>query len=272
MSLTVSASFTSAIAGSLIALKQGDLLTYSVSGTFVGTVVLEKSFTAGQTWVQVASAATTASNSIEVQNPDGGAVYYRFRCSAYTSGTIVTSLVRASKTLQEFRDRDGNLLFKIDEDGIATAVRTSKTRVQATSAKVGGTSGWAVGAATDIGRMATCPASQTGSTLVVPIAGLKVGDTITGFGVIGQIESAGGAVTLDAELRKLTSAAADLTDASVGSITQVSVIADSIVSSTKASLSDTVGDDETFYILITATTAAATDIDLQGVSITVTEA
>lgn len=272
MSLTVSASFTSAIAGSLLQLRHGDLLTYSVSGTFVGTVVLEKSFTGGTTWVQVTSATGSASSSIEISNPADGLVHYRFRCSAYTSGTIVTSLVRASKTLQEFRDRDGNLLFKIDEDGVATAVRTSKTRFQATSAKVGATSGWVIGAATNVGRMATCPASQTASTLVVPVAGLKVGDTITGFGVLGQIESAGGTVTVDAELRKLTAAAADLTDASVGSVTQVSVTADSILSASKASLSDTVGADESFYVLITATTGSSTDIDLQGISTTVTEA
>lgn len=136
-------------------------------------------------------------------------------------------------------------------------------------AKIGATAGWAVNAADDIGYLATCPASQTASTLVVPISGLLVGDKITAFSVVGQIESAGNTVTLDAELRKHTAAAADPSDASVGSITQISETADAIVSASKTGLSDTVGADETFYVLLTATTGASTDIALMGVTITV---
>lgn len=141
-------------------------------------------------------------------------------------------------------------------------------------AKAGTTAGWVVAAGDNIG-LVTLPASQTGSTLVVPINGLKVGDTITAFHLVGQIESAGGAVTVDAGLRKHTAAAADVADASVGTITQLAVTADTIMSSAnteKAALTEVVGADETFYVLITATTAAATDIALQSVAVTVTQA
>jgi hypothetical protein len=152
-------------------------------------------------------------------------------------------------------------------------VRTAQRTQVLTRAKVGGTAGWVVGAADDLGLMATLPASQTSSTLVVPITGLKVGDTITSFSLIGQIESGGNTATLDANLRKMTSAAADVTDASVDSITQVSVTADAIVSASKTlGTPDVVAENETFYILITGTTAASTDVALQGVSVTVTEA
>lgn len=140
-------------------------------------------------------------------------------------------------------------------------------------AKVGGTSGWVAAPADNI-SLVTCPASQTGSTLVVPVVGLKVGWTITGFHLVGQIESAGGTVTVDADLRKHTAAAADVVDASVGAITQLSVTADTIMSASntrKASLTEVVGADETFYVLITATTAGSTDIALQGVAVEVTE-
>lgn len=153
--------------------------------------------------------------------------------------------------------------------------RTAQKRIVNVNAKVGGTAGWTVGAADDLGLLATLAASQTASTLVVPIPGLKVGDTITAFHLIGQIESAGNTATLDADLRKLTAAAADVTDASVGAITQISVIADTKVDSAnseKNSLAEVVAEDETFYVLLTGTTAALTDIALQGIAITVTEA
>ena len=141
------------------------------------------------------------------------------------------------------------------------------------NAKVGATAGWVVGAAANV-FLATLPQSQSGSTLVIPIQGLKVGDTITGFGLIGQVESAGGAVTIDANLRSQTSAAADITDASVASITQIAVSADTAVNATqdKGSLTEVVTNDKTYYLLITATTAATTDIALAGFAVTVTTA
>ena len=150
--------------------------------------------------------------------------------------------------------------------------RPSQQRlVSIAGAKVGGTAGWTLAAADNV-SLATVAASQTGSKLVIPITGLKVGDTITGFNVVGQIESAGGTVTLDADLRKHTAAAADVSDASVGSITQISVTADAIVSAAKTGLTEVVAAGESFYLLLTATTAATTDIALQGATITVTEA
>lgn len=155
-------------------------------------------------------------------------------------------------------------------------VRTSLKRIRNGTAKVGATSGWVLGGGpVNTGLLATLPASQTGSTLVVPLQNFKVGDTITAFHLVGQIESAGGTVTVDANLRKITAAAADVVDASVGAMTQLSVTADTIMSETntnKASLTEIVGADETFYMLITATTAASTDIALQGIAVTVTEA
>lgn len=119
---------------------------------------------------------------------------------------------------------------------------------------------------------ALCPQSQSASTLVIPVSGLKVGDTITGFTLVGQIESAGGTVTVDADLRKLTAAAADPVDASVGAITQVSATADAIIAAAKSALSEVVAADEQFYILVTVTTAASTDVQILGAVVDVTEA
>ena len=106
--------------------------------------------------------------------------------------------------------------------------------------------------------------------MVIPITGLVVGETITGLYATGQVESAGGAVTLDVELRKHTAAAADVADASVASITQLAAAADTIISATNsraADLSEVVGVNETFYVLVTATTAGSTDIALQSITL-----
>lgn len=139
-------------------------------------------------------------------------------------------------------------------------------------AKVGATAGFVVGAADNLPYVATLPASQTASTLVISIDGLRPGDIITGFRVVAQVESAGGAVTIDGDLRAVTNVAAEPTDASIGTMTQVSVTADTAVSQEKTGLTETVTSGKTYYLKITATTAAATDIILQACEITVTQA
>jgi hypothetical protein len=272
---TISKSFSATGTSDQLGVNHGDALTYSVSGTFSATVQLERSDD-GIRWEVVGSAITSsASGRIEVSHPTRGRYLYRFHCTVRASGTAVTSLADVDQSIVEFKDPSGASLFKVDESGVSTSVRVSQKRLIQVGAKVGATSGWLVSAADDKNSLARCPQSKTGVTLVVPISGLKVGDTISGFHLVGQIESGGNHVTVDADLRKQTAAAADLVDASVGAITQLDVVADTIISSSnteKASLSDVIGVDETFYVLITATTNASTDIDLQAVAITVTEA
>lgn len=116
---------------------------------------------------------------------------------------------------------------------------------------------------------ALLPASQTAATLVIPISGLNVDDIITGFTLVGQIESAGNTVTVDANLRKITAAAADPIDASVGAITQVSVTADTKMEAAKSGLSETVAADTQYYILVTSTTLGSTDLQVLGAVIDV---
>jgi len=48
-------------------------------------------------------------------------------------------------------------------------------------------------------------------------------------------------------------------------------VADTAVASAKTGLTEVVAANETFYVLVSATTAASTDIDLQGVTVTITE-
>jgi hypothetical protein len=170
--------------------------------------------------------------------------------------------------------------YNLDQLSVAALTHTGALTRTAqtytfTDAKLGSTgSGWVVNAAADLWS-STCPASQTSETLIIPVSGLHVGDIITGGNLVGQVESAGGSVQINIELRKLTAAAADLTDATVSDIVRATAItADAILSvsnTTLGTMNETVGADETFYFLVTATTAGSTDIALQGAQLKVTQ-
>lgn len=167
-----------------------------------------------------------------------------------------------------------------DAATITTLTPTSIVRASQTfqlgrggTAKAGTTAGWVVNAANNLGTIATVPQSQTGSTLVVAIPNLHVGDTITGFSIYSSLNSGGNTITLDANLRSLTiGAAASGTDASIGSITQVSVTAATASTATKSGLSTVVAAGVNYYLLLTATTGASCTIELSQIEVTVTTA
>ena len=241
---TTSKSFTAKSAGTALLLKPTETANYSLSGTFDQVLQLEKSRDGGQTWEIVVSKDGVAASG-STTNLTSKAFLLRWSSVSVggTPGTAVTSI--ATKTVGEKRI--------VGVDG----------------AKVGATAGWTVNAAANT-SLATCAAGETGATLVLPIPGLKVGDVVKGFNIIGQIESAGGAATLDADLRVHTAAAADVADASVGAIAQVAVTADTLLSEDTAGvvLADRkIAEGETLYCLLTATTASATDIAIQGAGI-----
>jgi hypothetical protein len=138
---------------------------------------------------------------------------------------------------------------------------------------VGTTAGWVI-PANNLGKMATLPASQTGSTLVIPIPTIKVGDTITGWGLEGSLQSGGNAATITGDLRVLTAAAGGATDASVGAMAApLSVVANTIMNSAnagKSGLNHVVAEGESFYILVTSTTGAACTEEIQAIQLTAT--
>lgn len=139
------------------------------------------------------------------------------------------------------------------------------------NAKVGATAGWVITAGTDRYH-ATLPASQTNSTLIIPIPGLEVGDIVTGVSVKGQVESGGNNVTLAADLRKQTaSAAADVTDASLGTAAPAAINADGVVDVELdiTPTAEVMAVDEQLYLKITGTTAASTDVDITSIVVTV---
>lgn len=140
-------------------------------------------------------------------------------------------------------------------------------------AKAGTTAGWVVGAADNLGKLATLPAGQAGSTLVIPVIGLKIGDVIKKFSLVGSLQSGGNNCTITADLRVLTAAVAGATDASLGSFAApLTVVANTVLSSANAekvlAAQHTVAAGESFYVLITSTTNAACTQELQQVLIT----
>lgn len=78
----------------LTPIKQGRF-NLTLSGTFVATVRLERSFDAGSTWhpctVLGRSQNFTAPCSEVVRETEAG-VQYRLNCTAYTSGTVTYRL------------------------------------------------------------------------------------------------------------------------------------------------------------------------------------
>jgi hypothetical protein len=70
---------------------------FTVYGTFSGTVVLEKSYDGGTTWVgthipfTTSVVTTTAVASFQLFEPERG-VLYRSNCTAYSSGTANTRI------------------------------------------------------------------------------------------------------------------------------------------------------------------------------------
>lgn len=61
---------------------------FSLSGSWVGTVKIERSFDNGSSWLAVDS--FTANTESVGHEPEGAR--YRIRCSAYTSGLIIGRL------------------------------------------------------------------------------------------------------------------------------------------------------------------------------------
>lgn len=200
--------------------------------------------------------------------------------SAGNTATTVTNASQAGARTYTIPDAGASASFVMTEgaqtvNGNKTlggsVVRAAQEWQLSQGPKVGSAAGWAVNPAAD-NREATMAASQTGGILIVPIGGLKVGWTITGFKVLAQVQSVGGTVIIDADLRRETNAASAPTDASVGTITQVSVVAQTAVAAAKTGLTDVVAAGTWYYIKVTGTTAASTTIRLLGCTVTVTEA
>lgn len=185
------------------------------------------------------------------------------------SGNVIIEAATSGKKIQGVVN--GTKVLEFSSSGLLQAT----TRLfSAATGVIGATAGFALPSAHagfTNAAVAGCPASQTGSTFVIPVTGLVVGEQIVSWSLIGQIESAGNAVTVDGDLRKLTVAAANVTDASIGALTQISKTADYAIADSKTlATAEVVAADEFFYVVITVTTLGSTDVQIVGVSVTTT--
>lgn len=120
---TVSKSFTAVGVGNSLTLRPGESLSYAVSGTFVGTVQLERLVNSSSA-AAVIVAAITAAASGTYRNDTFETQNVRFQCTAFTSGTIVTSVADVtneklfSPMPSDWKTPDGVQVFRITEEGI----------------------------------------------------------------------------------------------------------------------------------------------------------
>jgi hypothetical protein len=118
---TVTTAFTATGAGAEVLVRHNEEFTYTVTGTFVATWVVEK--TEDRTsWTQVATGTSTqAATTAFAVTSTGKPVNVRFRCDAFTSGTMTTVLSDVTTEVIEeesIKDRTGNDLLQFTESGV----------------------------------------------------------------------------------------------------------------------------------------------------------
>lgn len=108
-------SFTATGAGPEFLSKRGETFSYALSGTFVATIVLE-TFIAGG-WTPVVSATIADSGTITPE-PGKASRRYRYRCSAFTSGTAVTTISELTSQVLSSRYAADTLVERTTKDGL----------------------------------------------------------------------------------------------------------------------------------------------------------
>lgn len=109
-------SFTAVGLSNELAVRQGESISYDISGTFVATVVVEQQ-QPNKDWAVLATATGAASGTVVGEHP--GLNRFRFRCSAFTSGTADCVLARqTSDVTATRRSVDGTKLEETTNDGL----------------------------------------------------------------------------------------------------------------------------------------------------------
>ena len=115
---TMTASFTAVGNGKSIVVENGETFSYVVTGTFVGTWVLQRSEDL-TSWFSVATGTSTQTKTIlQAPNTSARHLFYRFRCSVYTSGTISASLSNIGAEIETEVDSDGTKIVELNEDAL----------------------------------------------------------------------------------------------------------------------------------------------------------
>lgn len=117
----VNKSFTALGNGGFFIIQPGQSFTYDVSGSFSGTVILEQTRDGGLTF-KPAEVILTApgSGTLEYPRNNSSKTWYRFRCTVFGSGTIVTVIADASDNVvgSQVVDGEGNVVYEGVDDGL----------------------------------------------------------------------------------------------------------------------------------------------------------
>lgn len=121
---TVSKSFTThSVASSPLIVFGGETFTFNVSGTFSGSVKLQKSDN-GSDYRDLTPAVSTQaaySGTFYADSALDRPQYYRVYCSTHQSGTIVTSLADVNDSVRTFKNYKGVDVVEIKDDGLTGA-------------------------------------------------------------------------------------------------------------------------------------------------------
>lgn len=92
--VTVSISSDEAAGTFTTTIRMPNRFNVSISGTWAGTVYLQRSFDTGTTWLDVDSFTTNIETTVD--DPQTGGPYYRIgmKNGGYTSGTVVLRLTK----------------------------------------------------------------------------------------------------------------------------------------------------------------------------------
>lgn len=202
--MSVTSDFTGTGQGSIIFVPIGDSFTWEVSGTFVGSSQLEMSDNNGITWTPIVKDITSAASGEVIAK----ARQYRFTCTDYTSGTIVTSLKQAVDKHEIFTDRKGRSRIAITDQGVKVFGVISNEE----TGDLGGTSQGTI----DVVESGVGGFHQTKLTLTETPLEVSATSTANGVGGVkiydlpaGHIHSLGAVATLSISCETTT----DFTDA-----------------------------------------------------------
>jgi hypothetical protein len=199
---TISKSFTATGSSGVLRVNEKETVDVALSGTYVASVQLEEAVAGNETVWRIIGGPwstddATVAHSFDTK-PNGGK--FRLTCTAYTSGTVVTTMADTDKVLHVIKDLSGNTVFEVTQAGVAvTGTQTVSGATTESAAKTLTVDDATNNAVTDV---LTLEHTTTGSAS----AGI-------GVGIPFKIEDAGGSeeqARIDAVLRVVTDGAEDV--------------------------------------------------------------
>lgn len=125
-------SFTATGLSPTVSLNPGETLLWDIGNTtWVATISLQRSNDGGSSWKETGVSKTNNPTdplvgSIDVANThEARSVYFRWSCSAYTSGTVGMQLSLAPVLLKSIVDARGTAIFNVSSAGVDIAGDTA---------------------------------------------------------------------------------------------------------------------------------------------------